>query len=213
MLTSQDPGVRGYEGLHAEAGAGNGPAGSRLTLRPWPMPRPPGPGLRAEHGSRGTALTPALLRHRSCYGTGAGGGRPLAVGGAAEHEAPAVATALATPSAAFYNLTTGRGPMRAGAGLGPAFQPRRAPLPRGSVSGALLRWNPSFARMSRQAAEAWRSNHCKRCAWLFLLHPVTAPLPLSRGDWYRPAARRKLAGGNRARAGGKPRACDPDVVF
>nr|XP_045037898.2 uncharacterized protein LOC123477914 [Desmodus rotundus] len=48
--------------------------------------------------------------------------------------------------------------------------------------------------MSRQAAEAWRSNHCKRCAWLFLLHPVTAPLPLSRGDWYRPAARRKLAG-------------------
>ena len=65
MLTSQDPGVGSYEGLHGEAGAGRGPTGSRLTPRPWPMPRPPGPGLRAEHRSAGATAA-----------RGAGGGRP-----------------------------------------------------------------------------------------------------------------------------------------
>lgn len=63
-LTSQDPGVGGYEGLHAEAAAAHRPAGSRFAPRPWPMPRPPGPGLRAELGGPGVGgrTAPTLER-------------------------------------------------------------------------------------------------------------------------------------------------------
>lgn len=104
-LTSQDPGVGGYEGLHTEAGASHRPAENRLTPRPWPMSRPPGPGLRAEHGSpRGSADAAVVAALRA-------GGRTAAV-----HRRRAAATAFAARSAALYNLTTGWAPTRAGAG-------------------------------------------------------------------------------------------------
>lgn len=52
--------------------ANHDPAGNRPP-RPWPMPRPPRPGLRAEHWSPRTASTPGG------YGSASrGGGRPVA---------------------------------------------------------------------------------------------------------------------------------------
>lgn len=134
MLTSQHPGVSGYdEGLHAEAGAGHGTAGSRLNPRPWPMPRPPGPGLRAEHGNPRTARTPARLQRRELRA----GGRPVAARGATEREALIAANALAVWSAALYNLTTGRCPTQAEAG--PAFQADVLPSSTAEGAGAWLR--------------------------------------------------------------------------
>ena len=108
MLTSQDPGVGGYEGLHDEASTGRGSAGSLLTPRPWPMPRPPGPGLRAEPGSAGVATA-----------GGAEGRAARRAGAPAQSAALVTATAPepAAPSAALCNLIRGRGRrVRGGAG-------------------------------------------------------------------------------------------------
>lgn len=113
-----------------------------LPSRPWPIPRPPGPGLRAEHGSPGTARTPAWLQHKLPRA----GRRPVAAGESPGREDLLAANALAGWSAALYNLTRGRGPTRAEAG--PPFQPevlptctgeeRRGLAPPGAGRGAAL---------------------------------------------------------------------------
>ncbi|XP_047679157.1 uncharacterized protein LOC125146461 [Prionailurus viverrinus] len=108
------------------------------------MPRPPGPGLRAELGGRGTAPT-----------RGAGGPPPVAARAAAESGPSVAATALRTRSAALYHLTTGAA--RRGLGRGLPFHParpsssgsgsarRRGRAREGADSGALARARPRHA--------------------------------------------------------------------
>ncbi|XP_041585639.1 translation initiation factor IF-2-like [Vulpes lagopus] len=146
-LTSQDPRVGGYEGLHAEP--------LQLTApRPWPMPRPPGPGLRAELGGRGTA--------DAARGAGLGArrspssSRERAVGGGHCARAPGARRFITSQRAARRGLGGAgrstpaprpRGPGARAPGLLPARSAAAPRRPRGS-------WAPTPSTCGRTSASA-----------------------------------------------------------